>query len=127
MGLAPSVSQRRIGLRFALGDWTVSRLPAASVMASDLRLKLFVAGDSPRAREAAANLARAVAALEDGAAQVETVDVLKHPEAADQYRILTTPTVLREAPAPRRRVTGDLRDTAQVLAALALFPATPLP
>ena len=44
---------------------------------------------------------------------------------ADEYRILTTPTVVREAPAPRRRVTGDLGDTAQVLAALALFPSPP--
>ena len=50
------------------------------------------------------------------------MDVLEHPELADEYRILTTPTVVREAPAPRRRVTGDLRDIAQVLAALSLFP-----
>lgn len=92
---------------------------------SDLRLKLFIAGDSPRAREAAANLARAVRTLEDDGVQVETVDVLEHPDAAEEYRILPTPTVVREAPAPRRRVTGDLRDIAQVLAALALFPATP--
>ncbi len=92
---------------------------------SDLRLKLFIAGDSPRAREAAANLARAIGTLDDDGVQVETVDVLEHPEAAEAYRILTTPTVVREAPAPRRRVTGDLRDIAQVLAALALFPATP--
>ena len=92
---------------------------------SDLRLKLFIAGDSPRAREAAANLARAVSTLNDERVQVETVDVLENPEAADEYRILTTPTVVREAPAPRRRVTGDLRDVAQVLAALALYPATP--
>jgi circadian clock protein KaiB len=96
-------------------------------MASQLRLKLFVAGDSPRAREAAENLARAVHELVSSGAQVETVDVLEHPEAADEYRILTTPTVVREAPAPRRRVTGDLRDTAQVLAALNLFPSTPSP
>ena len=92
---------------------------------SDLRLKLFIAGDSPRAREAAANLARAIGTLDDDGVQVDTVDVLEHPEAAEEYRILTTPTVVREAPAPRRRVTGDLRDIAQVLAALALFPATP--
>ena len=92
---------------------------------SDLRLKLFIAGDSPRAREAAANLARAVSTLDDDSVQVETVDVLQNPEAAEEYRILTTPTVVREAPAPRRRVTGDLHDIAQVLAALALFPATP--
>ena len=92
---------------------------------SDLRLKLFIAGDSPRAREAAANLARAVSTLDDEGVQVETVDVLENPEAADEYRILTTPTVVREAPAPRRRVTGELRDIAQVLAALARYPATP--
>jgi circadian clock protein KaiB len=96
-------------------------------MPSDLRLKLFIAGDSPRAREAAENLARAVRELANGGAQIETVDVLENPEAADEYRILTTPTVVREAPAPRRRVTGDLRDTAQVLAALNLFPAHPTP
>lgn len=94
-------------------------------MASELRLKLFIAGDSPRAREAAANLARAVDALATAGARVETVDVLEDPEAADEYRILTTPTVVREAPGPRRRVTGDLGDTAQVLAALALFPSSP--
>lgn len=96
-------------------------------MASELRLKLFIAGDSPRAREAAENLARAVRSLANGGAHVETVDVLASPDVADEYRILTTPTVVREAPAPRRRVTGDLRDTAQVLAALHLFPATPTP
>lgn len=90
---------------------------------SELRLTLFIAGDSPRAREAAVNLARAVRELGDGSARVVTVDVLQHPELADEYRILTTPTVVREAPAPRRRVTGDLRDVTQVLAALALYPS----
>lgn len=95
-------------------------------MSSELRLKLFIAGDSPRARQAAENLARAVGVLAGGA-RVETVDVLEHPDVADEYRILTTPTVEREAPAPRRRVTGDLRDVAQVLAALALSPATTQP
>ena len=94
-------------------------------MPSELRLKLFIAGDSPRAREAAENLARAVRELANGGVQVETVDVLENPDVADEYRILTTPTVVRDAPAPRRRVTGDLRDTAQVLAALNLFPANP--
>jgi circadian clock protein KaiB len=90
---------------------------------SELRLKLFIAGDSPRMRDAAANLARACGELLAGDVHVETVDVIEHPEVADEYRILTTPTVVREAPGPRRRVTGDLRDIAQVLAALAIFPS----
>lgn len=88
----------------------------------DLRLKLFVAGESDRTREAAASLARACGDLLGGEVHVETVDILAQPELADEYRILTTPTIVRESPAPRRRVTGDLRDVAQVLAALNVFP-----
>lgn len=87
----------------------------------DLRLLLFVAGESPRSREASANLARACAELLDGV-QVETVDVLTHPERAEEFRILTTPTVVRDGAPPRRRVTGDLRDAARVLDALDLTP-----
>jgi circadian clock protein KaiB len=88
----------------------------------ELRLKLFVAGDSPRARQAAANLARACEEFLPGEVSVETVDVLVNPQAADAYRVLTTPTVVREAPLPRRRATGDLADTTLLLAALALYP-----
>ncbi len=96
-------------------------------MIQELCLKLFVAGDSPRAREAAANLARACAELADGEARIETVDILLDPGAADEFRVLTTPTVVRVSPMPRRRVTGDLRDVNQVLSALALQPRTPQP
>ena len=92
---------------------------------TELRLKLFVAGDSPRAREAAANLARACDQFPAGDIEVETVDVLMQPQLADEYRVLTTPTVVRVAPLPRRRVTGDLRDAAQLMAALAIYPSRP--
>ena len=57
--------------------------------------------------------------------RVETIDVLEHPELADEYRILTTPTVVRVAPPPRRRVTGDLRDAELVMAALGLSSYAP--
>ena len=94
-------------------------------MVPELRLKLFVAGDSPRARAAAANLARACEGLVDGPAHIDTVDILADPDSADEFRVLTTPTVVRVSPAPRRRVTGDLRDITQVLVALDLHPLTP--
>jgi circadian clock protein KaiB len=90
---------------------------------SELRLKLFIAGDSPRARAVATNLARACHELFDGESVIETIDVLVHPDLADAYCVLTTPTILREFPLPQRRATGDLHDTAQLLAALALHPA----
>ena len=92
-----------------------------SVPVPELRLLLFIAGDSPRSREATANLRRACDELLDGV-RVETVDVLAQPERADEFRILTTPTVVRDGATPRRRVTGDLRDAARVLAALDLTP-----
>ncbi|MEO7456389.1 MAG: circadian clock KaiB family protein [Gemmatimonadaceae bacterium] len=88
---------------------------------AELRLLLFVAGETPRSREAAANLTRACRELLEGV-HVETVDVIADPERAEEYRILTTPTVVREGILPRRRVTGDLRDGTQVLAALDLTP-----
>jgi circadian clock protein KaiB len=93
-------------------------------LVSELSLKLFVAGESPRTRAAASGLARACGELLGHEVAIETIDVLAHPEVADEYRILTTPTVVRELPLPRRRVTGDLRDLAQVLAALAIHPST---
>jgi circadian clock protein KaiB len=89
---------------------------------SELRLKLFIAGDSPRARAAATDLARACHEHLDGEAIIETIDVLLQPDLADAYCVLTTPTVLREFPPPQRRATGDLHDATQLLAALALHP-----
>lgn len=85
-----------------------------------VRLTLYVAGDSLRSEQAIANLRRIVAAGVEGEAQVSVVDVLQHPERAEAARILTTPTVVREAPAPARRVTGDLSDLRTVVAALGL-------
>ena len=83
-----------------------------------LHLTLYVAGDSPRSRQAMANLQRICAELLGGRAECATVDVLDRPELADAERILTTPTLVRESPSPRRRVTGDLSDAQRVMTAL---------
>jgi circadian clock protein KaiB len=83
-----------------------------------LHLTLYVAGDTPRSRQAMANLQRICAELLGGRAKCATVDVLDDPERADAERILTTPTLVRESPSPRRRVTGDLSDAQRVISAL---------
>ena len=87
---------------------------------NQLRLTLYVAGDSPRTRQAKANLDRICAGLLGGDAECTTIDVLETPATAEAERILTTPTLVREQPLPRRRVTGDLSDTGRVLVALGL-------
>jgi circadian clock protein KaiB len=83
-----------------------------------LHLTLYVAGDTPRSRQAMANLEHICAELLGGRAICATVDVLDSPDIADAERILATPTLVRESPAPRRRVTGDLSDAQRVLSAL---------
>lgn len=83
-----------------------------------VRLTLYVAGDSSRSRTAERNLRALCGGLPN--AELRVVDVVGDPDAAEHARILTTPTVVREHPAPPRRVTGDLGDAARVLAALDL-------
>lgn len=86
-----------------------------------IALTLYVAGPSSRSRAAESNL-RALCDRLGGRAELRVVDVVQDPEAAEHHRVLTTPTVVREHPAPPRRATGDLGDAARVLAALDLEP-----
>ncbi|HST57432.1 MAG TPA: circadian clock KaiB family protein [Longimicrobium sp.] len=85
-----------------------------------IALTLFVAGPSPRSRAAESNLRAMCRDQLGGRAELKVIDVVQDPEAAERHRVLTTPTVVREHPAPPRRVTGDLGDAARVLAALDL-------
>lgn len=97
---------------------------------STLRLTLYVAGENPRSTRAILNLRRLRAALPDSRMEVEIVDVLKNPQAAETARILATPALVKDHPPPGRRVIGDLSDPEQILIALAIDPQAvqkPLP
>lgn len=85
-----------------------------------IRLTLYVAGQTPRSHRAIANLRRLVAEQLAAEPELVIVDVTADPDAAESARILTTPTLVKEAPSPARRVTGDLSDSAGVLFGLAL-------
>jgi circadian clock protein KaiB len=91
-----------------------------------VRLVLYVAGDTPRSRSARAT----VAWLADGGVgepvEAAVVDVAEDPARAETDRVLLTPTLLRLAPGPTRRVVGDLGDRARVAQALGLS-ASPTP
>lgn len=85
-------------------------------------LRLFVSGQSPSTRRAIANLERVCLDELDGRFHIEVIDVLEHPEIAEQERILGTPTLIKRLPPPMRRVIGDLANTDQVLMGLDLTP-----
>jgi circadian clock protein KaiB len=89
------------------------------------RYRLFVAGETPRATRAVTALRSMFDTLLPGAHELEVIDVLVHPELAEDARILATPTVVRLAPQPERRVVGDLSDTDRLMAALELAAPHP--
>lgn len=78
-------------------------------------LKLFVTGTSPRAEIAIQNLRRICETELNGEYELEVIDVLEHPQRAEDERILATPTLIKSLPPPLRRVIGDLSDSQKVL------------
>ncbi|HEU0299608.1 MAG TPA: circadian clock KaiB family protein [Longimicrobium sp.] len=85
-----------------------------------VRLMLYVAGDTPRSRSARATVAWMADGGVDERVEAQVVDVAEDPERAETDRVLLTPTLLRLAPGPARRVVGDLGDRARVAEALGL-------
>lgn len=85
-------------------------------------LTLFVTGRTPRAERAIANLRRLCEDELEGCYELVVVDVLENPQAAEDERILATPTLIKQLPPPLRRVIGDLSDKDKVLLGLNLRP-----
>ncbi|MFI5256305.1 MAG: circadian clock KaiB family protein [Gemmatimonadales bacterium] len=86
-------------------------------------LTLYVTGSSPRAELAIANLRRICDQDLGGRYELHIVDVLEHPQAAEDEKILATPTLIKKLPLPLRRVIGDLSDKQKVLFGLEVNPA----
>lgn len=83
-----------------------------------LRLRLYIAGESPNSRRAVVNLNRI---LEDHFADrfdLEVVDALGDPLKPINDGVLVTPTLIRLEPGPPVAVVGDLSDTDRVLLVL---------
>ena len=82
------------------------------------RLRLYVTGQSHLSQRAIGNLRRMCEANLQGEYEMEVVDILDEPQAAETNRILATPVVIKDTPPPRRRVLGDLSDWESVMAGL---------
>jgi circadian clock protein KaiB len=83
-------------------------------------LRLYVAGLTPGAVLALANLKALCKEHLAGRYRIEVVDLLKHPKLARGEQILALPALVRRLPRPLRQVVGDLSDTQRVLVGLNL-------
>lgn len=82
--------------------------------------KLFITGQTARARLAIDNISRICEERLGGQYEMVVVDVLENPQLAEDDRIIATPTLIKLLPPPLRRIIGDLSDTEKVLHGLDL-------
>jgi len=87
------------------------------------RLRLYVAGQTPKSLTALANLRRLCESQLAGRYQLEVIDLLEQPHLARRDEILAVPTLVRKLPPPIRKVIGDLSSQERVLVALGLYAA----
>jgi circadian clock protein KaiB len=89
------------------------------------RLRLYVAGQTPRSLTAFANLKRICETHLKGRYRIEVIDLVEQPHLSKGDQILAIPTLVRKLPQPMRKIIGDLSDTESVLVGLDLSPAPP--
>ena len=87
------------------------------------QLRLYVAGQTPKAMTAFANLKKICEEHLAGKYHIEVIDLLKNPGLAKGDQILAIPTVVRRLPKPVRTIIGNLSDTERVLVGLDLRAA----
>jgi len=82
------------------------------------RLRLYVAGQTPKSMTAFNNLRKLCEEHLPGQYTIEVVDLLENPQLAAGDQILAIPTLVRRLPPPIRKIIGDLSDTQRTLVGL---------
>ncbi|WP_295455906.1 circadian clock protein KaiB [uncultured Thiodictyon sp.] len=83
-------------------------------------LRLYITGRTPQGNRAIANLQRICQTELAGRYEMEVIDVIEDPQAAEDARIIATPTLIKALPPPLRRIIGDLSNKDKVLIGLDL-------
>ena len=83
-------------------------------------LRLYVAGQTPKAVRAFANLRKLCEEHLAGRYSIEVIDLLENPQLGAGDQILALPTLVRRLPTPIKKIIGDLSNTERVLVGLDL-------
>jgi len=84
------------------------------------KLRLFVAGQTPKSIRAFANLGVLCEKHLKGRYQIEVIDLLEQPHLARGNQIVAIPTLEIKLPHQVQKIIGDLSNTDRVLVGLAL-------
>ena len=81
-------------------------------------LRLYVAGSTTGAARAREHAQRICDTHLGGRYVLDVVDLEDEPHRADEDQIIAVPTLVRTAPAPVRKIVGDLSNVREVLRGL---------
>jgi circadian clock protein KaiB len=95
-------------------------IPTSRPAGQIYRLRLYVAGQTPKSVLAFTNLKQICEDHLQGRYEIEIVDLLKNPQLARGDQILAVPTLVRRLPEPIKKIIGDLSNTERVLVGLDL-------
>jgi circadian clock protein KaiB len=88
-------------------------------------LRLYVAGQTPKAIRAFSNLRKICEEHLKGRYSIEVIDLVENPQLGRGDQILALPTLVRRLPTPIKQIIGDLSNTERVLVGLDLRPRRP--
>ena len=89
-------------------------------MDKEFELRLYVAGQTPKAIRAFANLRKICDEHLAGRFRIEIIDLLEDPKLGRGDQILAVPTLVRRLPEPIKKIIGDLSNAEKVLVGLDL-------
>jgi circadian clock protein KaiB len=88
----------------------------------EFALRLYVAGQTPKATRAFTNLRKICDEHLAGRYSIEVIDLTENPALGRGDQILALPTLVRQLPTPIKKIIGDLSNTERVLVGLDLRP-----
>jgi circadian clock protein KaiB len=86
------------------------------------RLRLYVAGQTPKSISAFANLKKLCEEFLPGRYKIEVIDLVENPQLAAGDQIIALPTLVRKLPSPLKRIIGNLSDKEKFLVGMDLKP-----
>jgi circadian clock protein KaiB len=99
--------------------------PASNGGKGTWKLRLYIAGQTSRSLAAIDNLRRICADHLDERYEIEIVDLVRNPGLARRDQVLAIPTLVRQIPAPAKKIIGDLSNVERVLVGLEVVKVKP--
>jgi circadian clock protein KaiB len=94
--------------------------PPSSTALVGYKLRLYIAGTSPRSSRSVMNIRSICQKFLLGRYDLEIIDIYQQPTLAREHQIIAAPTLIKEFPLPLRTLVGDFSDRERVLSGLGL-------